>query len=93
MSNDVINILDEFFSVQELIDFTTTLSKFHRIQGSRDLEKAARYIKEELKSLRNFDINEYIYEYNIQYGLHLPVVGWDVNECYVELIKPQRKRL
>jgi Zn-dependent M28 family amino/carboxypeptidase len=93
LSNDVINILDEFFSTQELIEFTMTLSKFHRIQGSRDLENAARYIKEELKSLRNFNINEYIYEYNIQYGLHPPVVGWDINECYAELIKPQRKRL
>ncbi len=90
---NILSTLNEFFSEQELIELVSTISKFHRIQGSRELEKAAEYIKDELKTLKEFNVNMYTYEYSTQYGVHPPVIGWNLNECFVELLKPNKKIL
>ncbi|MEM0500779.1 MAG: DUF4910 domain-containing protein [Ignisphaera sp.] len=93
MTKNILTTLSEFFSEQELIEIISTLMKFHRIQGSRDLEKASEYIRSELETLREFDVKLYTYEYSTWYELHPPVIGWNLNECFVELVKPSRKIL
>ncbi|MCS7111692.1 MAG: DUF4910 domain-containing protein [Ignisphaera sp.] len=93
MTKNISSILGELFSEQELVELASALAKFHRIQGSRELERAGEYIRNEMETLDEFNVNTYTYEYGIQYGLHPPVTGWNLNECFVELIKPYKKTL
>lgn len=93
MTGNVISAVDEFFSELELVELASMLAKFHRIQGSRDLERAGKYIEDEMRSLMEFDVNTYTYKYGTRYGLHPPVMGWNLRECFAELTKPYRKTL
>ncbi|MDK6029094.1 DUF4910 domain-containing protein [Ignisphaera sp. 4213-co] len=85
------NIFSQFyenFSANELIEYVVTLAKFHRIQGSKDLENSAKYIYNILKHTQSFNVKTYEFSYKDSYGLHDPVVGWNLESCEVEILKP-----
>jgi Zn-dependent M28 family amino/carboxypeptidase len=80
--------LREVFSVAELMEYVTEVSKFHRIQGSSELEKAGELIYTFLKKSSAFEVRIHEFDYSKPYGLHLPVAGWDLEECHAEIVKP-----
>ncbi len=91
MFREVFSALERHYSLREVVDFATFLSRYHRIQGSSDLERAMMAIASILKDLGNIQLQTYVYSYNEKYGVHLPVMGWDVNEGFIEMIKPSKR--
>ncbi len=91
MFREIFATLERYYSLREVVDFATFLSKYHRIQGSKDLERAMMAIVDILKDLGNIQLNTYTYNYSEKYGLHLPVVGWDVNDGFIEMVKPNKR--
>jgi hypothetical protein len=89
----ILQAVQDTFSKQELLELVAQISRFHRIQGSSDIEKAAEYIYSTLKEASIYDVKIREYSYSKQYGIHLPVVGWDLEECYVEMVRPLHIRL
>jgi len=83
---------EEEFSTLNLVDSISTLSKLHRIQGSEDLEVAADIVAEKVieSGLR---VNVYTFDYYVKHGIEYPVVGWNVRDAVVELVKPKREIL
>lgn len=88
--SDMASKLAENFSIVELKEYVTALAKFHRIQGSSELEYAAQYIYDVLKHLNAFDVKKYVFSYKEVYGLHDPVVGWNLVKCEAEILKPEQ---
>lgn len=91
MFREIFTTLERYYSLREVVDFAAFLSKYNRIQGSSDLERAMMAIVDILKDLGNIQLNTYVYSYSERYGIHLPVVGWDVNECFIEMVKPSKR--
>lgn len=86
-------ILEEEYSIQELMEFLTKLSHYHRIQGSDGLEEAGEYIRSALmeKGGRNVELKKY--SYSVPHGSNDPVVGWKVENGELKLIKPREELL
>ena len=91
--SSILETLRETFSTSELAEYLTEISKFHRIQGSSELEKASEHIYASLKRNSTFDVHMYEFDYSKVYGLHLPVIGWDLEMCQIEMVKPFHMRL
>lgn len=91
--SDVYDVLNLFYSKQNLLWSAASISKFHRIQGSSELEKAVDYVAKELIDLKNFEINIRKFNYGENYGLHYNIVGWDVENGSAVMVKPGRKIL
>lgn len=86
---EVLEKLKDRFSVREVYELACRISIYNRIQGSPGLEEAAALIKSFLESLRpNIEVREYTFSYSSALGLHAPLVGWSLEECRVELVKP-----
>jgi len=83
---------EEEFSTLNLIDNISTLSKLHRIQGSEDLEVAADIVAEKVRE-SGLRVNVYTFDYCVKHGVEYPVVGWNVRDAVVELVKPKREIL
>jgi len=83
---------EEEFSTLNLIDNISTLSKLHRIQGSEDLEVAADIIADKARE-SGLQVNVYTFDYYVKHGIEYPVVGWNVRDAVVELVKPKREIL
>ncbi|MEM0371135.1 MAG: DUF4910 domain-containing protein [Ignisphaera sp.] len=91
--SNIYNSLESFYSKQELLWMISSISRFHRIQGSSELEKAVDYIAENLLDLENFEIKTYRFSYGERYGIHYDIVGWDVEDGFVSIVKPKHKIL
>lgn len=85
-------IISEEFSTQELLKFVNELSYYNRIQGSPELEKAAKYIKDTIEDC-GLEVEIKNYNYHKSYGLLDPVVGWWVKYGELRLLKPHEKLL
>ncbi|MCS7386801.1 MAG: DUF4910 domain-containing protein [archaeon GB-1867-005] len=90
---DSYKILNEEFSIQELMDFVSDLSRFHRIQGCDEIEKAGNYIKSIIESEDVLDVELKHYSYGIRHGSFGPVVGWWIKGGELRLIKPREELL
>jgi hypothetical protein len=86
-------ILKEEYSIQELMEFVTRLSQYHRIQGSDGIEEAGEYIKETLKERSGWNVELKKYSYSVQHGSFDPVIGWSVRGGELRLIKPREELL
>jgi hypothetical protein len=91
--SSILETLRETFSTTELMEYVTEISKFHRIQGSSELEKASEYIYAFLKRNSAFEVRVHEFDYSKPHGLHLPIAGWDLEECLVEITKPFHAKL
>ncbi|MEM3986744.1 MAG: DUF4910 domain-containing protein [Candidatus Methanomethylicia archaeon] len=93
MMKNINEILEEEYSIQELMEFLTKLSYYHRIQGSDGIEEAGEYIKTALieRSGRNIELKRY--SYSVPYGSYDPVTGWKVKDGELRLIKPKEELL
>ncbi|MCX8186713.1 MAG: DUF4910 domain-containing protein [Sulfolobales archaeon] len=90
---DAFKVIREGFSRQELLATTITLSNYHRIQATEDLEDAAEYIYRTLKELKSFDAKILKYPYSASYGNLNPVVGWWVRDAEIRCLKPKEELL
>jgi hypothetical protein len=86
-------ILKEEYSIQELMEFVTRLSQYHRIQGSDGIEEAGEYIKETLTGRSGWNVELKKYSYSVQHGSFDPVVGWSVKGGELRLVKPREELL
>lgn len=86
-------VLREEFSRQELLGFVYSISRYNRIQGSQDLEKALKYVYSVLSECKNLSVQMYSFDYAKSYGIHHPLIGWDVTYAEVRLVKPTSKLL
>ncbi len=93
MERHIHTALHEEFSRRELIDFVALISRYHRIQGSRELETALDYIRGLLEECKNLTVSMYSFSYSESYGIHYPIAGWDVKYAEVRLVKPAAKLL
>lgn len=84
-------ILSEEFSIQELINFISDLSRLHRIQGCNELEEAGKYIKTVLEKEEALEVKLKKYSYNQPYGSFRAVTGWWVRNGELRLIKPKEE--
>ena len=91
-SSNVFNSINKFYSTEELLWIASSISRFHRIQGCSELEKAADFIVKEVLDVENFEVKIYRYSYSEAFGIHSDVVGWDVRDGFVQLL-PQGKIL
>jgi len=91
--DNIAKILSEKFSIQELVNFVSELSRFHRIQGSEEIEKAGDYIKKTVSSEDVLEVELKKYSYSKGYGSTEPVVGWWVKDGELRLIKPKEQLL
>ncbi|HDD25935.1 MAG TPA: DUF4910 domain-containing protein [Acidilobales archaeon] len=89
---NVSTALRKTFSIRRLVGFVADLSSYHRIQGSKDIEEAAKYIAE---TLGNYGVNVRLYEFNYGEGRGFipPLIGWWVKDAELILKKPRRKIL
>ncbi len=90
---NISKILSEEFSIQELINLVSDLSRLHRIQGCSELEKAGDYIKKCVEEAGPFRVNLKKYNYGVAQGSFGPVVGWDIEDGELRLIKPREELL
>jgi len=71
----------------------SSISRFHRIQGSNELEKAVDYVAKNLLDLENFEMRTYRFSYGEHYGTHYDIVGWDIEDGFTSIVKPKHKML
>lgn len=83
--SDIFNAISQYYSKNELLWFTSSISKFHRVQGCSELEKAVDFIQRNLADFKNFDIKVYKFSYKVPYGIHHDVIGWDVKDGFTQL--------
>ena len=88
----VAKALESEFSRQELLDIVSRISALNRIQGSKELEEAAKVIVSMLEEVGG-STEIKMFSYDRSYGTILGVVGWDVQECEVRMLKPKEKLL
>ena len=91
--NDISRVLKEEFSIQELINLVSDLSRLHRIQGCIELERAGEYIKSMLEETNVFEVEFKKFNYSEAQGSFGPVVGWNVEDGELRLIKPKEELL
>ncbi len=89
---NVVGKLRTYFSTMELIQFVSELSRFHRIQGTRELIEASNYIKD-AASDAGFDVVVHEFSYSNTPPYLPDITGWWVRDGAVELLKPFRKML
>ncbi|MCS7364572.1 MAG: DUF4910 domain-containing protein [archaeon GB-1867-035] len=88
---NISKILSEEFSIQELINFISDLSRLHRIQGCKELEEAGEYIKSILEKEEALEVELKKFSYNKPYGSFRAVTGWWVKDGELRLIKPKEE--
>jgi len=88
---NISKILSEEFSIQELINFISDLSRLHRIQGCKELEEAGEYIKSILEKEEALEVELRKFSYNKPYGSFRAVTGWWVKDGELRLIKPKEE--
>ena len=93
MDDSIRTVLREEFSRQELLNFVYSISRYNRIQGSQDLENALKYVYNVLSECKNLSVQIYSFDYAKSYGIHRPLIGWDVTYAEVRLVKPTSKLL
>ena len=93
MDDNIRTVLHEEFSRQELLSFVYSISRYNRIQGSQDLEKALKYVYSVLSECKNLSVQMYSFDYAKSYGIHCPLIGWDVTYAEIRLVKPTSKLL
>ena len=91
--NKAYQVLNEEFSIQELLSLTNNLSQFHRIQGTPELEKAGEYIASVLESIGRLEAEIKWYDYGEIRGLFGSIAGWWVRDGELRLIKPHEELL
>ncbi|MCD6340531.1 MAG: M28 family peptidase [Desulfurococcales archaeon] len=84
--------LRTYFSIRELIQFVSELSRFHRIQGTKELIEASNYIRD-TASDAGFDVVIHEFSYSSMPPYLPDITGWWVRDGAVELVKPFRKVL
>lgn len=92
--NDLIETLIKEFSNQSIMDLVSSISKFHRVQGSRGFLESAEYI---LSILKGKGLDCKLYEFPADgkweaWGWSAPL-SWDISFGEMWLVKPIRKRL
>jgi len=93
---DIIKVyytLDEYFSIQELMDLASDLSRFHRIQGTQELEKAGEYIASILENENYLETEIRWYDYRKVQESFGSIIGWQVEDGELRLIKPHEELL
>lgn len=90
---NVQKILSEEFSIQELMEFITRLSNYHRIQGSNEIEEAGEYIRSVLSERNGYNVELKRYSYSEPQGSFDPVIGWTIRNGELRLIKPREELL
>ncbi len=76
----------EAFSSQDVLGYIGEISKFHRIQGSKELPEAAEYIKEELRIWGiNAEVLEEVYDGERYYITLKSPIAWDLIHGEVEI--------
>jgi len=83
----------ENFSRTELMNFVSNISKFHRIQGSLELEQCADYIAKVLGRMSGVNVAIHSFDYSTRHGTVGPIVGWDVFDGEVRMVKPREELL
>ncbi len=81
-----------YFSIRELVDYVAMVSRYNRIQGSSDLERAATFIASQLEEL-DLKVEIRRYSYSSRYGILPPVAGWDLVYGEVSMVKPRRETI
>ncbi len=92
--NHLIEILTKELSSQSIMDLISSISKFHRVQGSRGFLEAAEYI---LSILKDNGLDCKLYEFPADgkweaWGWSAPL-SWDISFGEMWLVKPIKKRL
>jgi|Deesub1362B_J571_1020462.scaffolds.fasta_scaffold00003_665 Zn-dependent M28 family amino/carboxypeptidase len=90
---DPSKVLFNEFKINDLIEYVYKLSKFHRIQGTDELERAGDYIFNLLKDVQEGKVTLHKYDYYKRYGAFDPVVGWSVTNGELRIIKPKEEFL
>ncbi|MEM4498682.1 MAG: DUF4910 domain-containing protein [Sulfolobales archaeon] len=90
---DLLKLFEGGFSSHDLMTSVVNISNFHRIQGSIEMERAARYIYNILKELVSFDSKIMNFPYTTPYGTLNPVVGWWVKDAELWTVRPNEKLL
>ena len=88
----VLECVSRYFSQNELLHLAAEISSYHRIQGTEDLEKAAKFIADVLSG-EEMPVEVLEYSYSESHGSYQPVAGWWVRDSELWLVKPYRKPL
>jgi len=90
--SNVMSCISGYFYARELVEIAASVSRYHRIQGSDELEKAAEYIAGLLRS-EGLSVEVYRYSYSVPHGSFQPLVGWWIRDAELWLAKPRMRRL
>ncbi len=97
LDSETRDLLHEALSGELAKEYTIHISRYHRIQGSRDYRKSAQYV---LDMLREFGFNEddaYIESFKsdgkVVYQTWQSPSGWDMETAELRMIEPYEERI
>ncbi len=90
----LLSLLREEISGIRAREYVANIARFHRIQASPGFHEAAIYVFEELKkSGIEVELWKFKSDGKKKYFEFISPIGWDIEEGYLEMIEPEKKKL
>ncbi len=94
MFKKTLDVIKEEFSGERAKEYTTDISRFHRIQASPGFREAAHYVK---KRLEEWGIENNILQFKADgktwYWGALMFEEWEIKDAILHLVEPEKKKL
>ena len=91
------DLLHEELSGELAKEYTIHISRYHRIQGSREYRESAKYVLETLRSFGFTEEDAYIESYpsdgKVEYQTWQSPSGWDMESAELRMLEPYEERI
>ena len=90
----LLSLLREEISGVRAREYVANIARFHRIQASPGFHEAATYVYDELKKGGiEVELWRFKSDGKKRYFEFTSPIGWDIDEGYLEIVKPKRQKL